>query len=253
MSLATDERVRVYEQPPLRQVAGETIRPGGLELTERALALCDLPPNARVLDVGCGIGATVEHLSAKRQLSAIGVDLSPRLLQEGRERNRSLPLLRAPGERLPLADGSVDAAWAECTLSLMTDLDQALAECRRVLRAGGVLAITDLYARQPDGATELHRLPLSSCLSGALPRQEMMDRVQAQGFEVFLWEDHTEALKRFTAQLILTHGSLASFWCCMAPRAVQAAQDPAVFAGQIEQAIATARPGYFLMISKAVP
>jgi arsenite methyltransferase len=240
-----DERVRVYEQPPLRQVAGETIRPGGLELTERALSVCGLPPGAQVLDVGCGTGTTVEHLIVKHGLSAFGVDLSPCLLAEGRVRNRHLPLLQAPGEGLPLASSSVDAVLAECSLSLMADLGRVLIECRRVLRPGGKLAVTDLYARQPEGANALHRLPLCSCLSGALPQEELAARLQAQGFEVLLWEDHSPALKRFTAQLILAHGSLESFWRQMVPVGAGTAQ--------IGPAIAAARPGYFLLIARALP
>lgn len=252
MSLTPDERVRVYEQPPLRQVAGETIRPGGLELTERAWAFCGLPPGARVVDVGCGTGATVEHLIAEHRTSATGLDPSSRLLQEGRQRNGYLPLIRAPGERLPLVDGCVDAVLAECTLSLMANLDQTLAECYRVLRPGGILAISDLYARQPQGAVDLHRLPLSSCLSGALPRQEWLSRVQAQGFEIRLWEDHTDSLKRFAAQLILTHGSLENFWSCMAPKSALTTLSEPALSGQIAQAVAAARPGYFLMVSECV-
>ena len=39
------------------------MRPGGLELTGRAVTLCDFPSDARLLDVGCGMGSTVEYLA----------------------------------------------------------------------------------------------------------------------------------------------------------------------------------------------
>jgi arsenite methyltransferase len=244
MSTLLNEQVRVYEQDSLRQVTGEAIRPGGLELTERALSLCGLPPGARVLDVGCGACATIEHLITHHGLYATGVDPSSHLLQEGRMRNAHLPLLQATGERLPLASNSMDAVLAECTLSLMADMNRALAECHRVLRPGGLLAATDLYARRPDGAPALHRLPLCSCLSGALPRRELLDRLQAHSFEILLWEDHSNALKRFAAQLILTHGSMENFWCGMLP--------PETGAEEIRQAIAAAHPSYFLLIARAL-
>jgi len=236
-------RVRVYEEGALRQVAGEAIRPGGLELTERAVALLDLPPGARVLDLGCGTGVSVEHLGTRHGMLAIGLDASALLLREGRERQAHLPLLRALGEWLPVASSSMDAVLAECTLSLMTDLDQALAECHRVLRPRGLLAATDLYARQPDGAPALHRLPLCSCLSGALPRQELMGHLRAAGFELVLWEDHTAALRSLAAQLIMAHGSLDSFWRQMVPSGAAAAE--------VGPAIGAARPGYFLLIARA--
>ena len=57
-----DERVRLYEQSPILEVAGEAMRPGGLMLTDRALEFCALPIGSRVLDVGCGPAASIEHL-----------------------------------------------------------------------------------------------------------------------------------------------------------------------------------------------
>ena len=245
MSAMVDDRVRVYELPPLRQVTGEAIRPGGLELTERAVALWDLPPGARVLDLGCGTGASVEHLRTQCGMWATGLDVSALLLREGRERQAHLPLLQASGERLPVAAGSMDAVLAECTLSLMADLDQALAECHRVLRPRGLLAVTDLYARQPDRAATLHRLPLHSCLSGALPREEFAGHLRAAGLEVLIWEDHSGALGSFAAQLIMAHGSLDRFWRQMVP--------PGADVAQIGPAITAARPGYFLLIARALP
>ncbi|MBN1811775.1 MAG: class I SAM-dependent methyltransferase [Anaerolineae bacterium] len=252
MSLA-EERVRVYEAQPLRQVAGQTIRPGGMVLTDRALRMCALPPGAWVLDVGCGTGTTAAHAVASYRARAVGVDLSPSLLQEATALHASLPVLQATGERLPLPGSSVDALLAECVLSLMADLDRALAEWHRVLRPGGALAVTDLYARQPEGAEALHRLPLSSCLSGALPRDEILACLNANRFEVVTWEDHTGALKRFAAELILAHGSLDCFWCRTVRGEDKSEQEQRAVVDQIPQAVAAARPGYFLLIARALP
>ena len=74
MRSASDERVRLYEQSPLLEVAGETIRPGGLELTDRALAYCALPVGSRLLDVGCGPAASSAHLVNHYGFDAIGLD-----------------------------------------------------------------------------------------------------------------------------------------------------------------------------------
>lgn len=95
----------------------------------------------KVLDVGCGtgrlLGALVEHAHAK----AWGVDASEEMLRVARA---SLPaavgLRPGSAEELPFRDG-----WFErVTMSLvvhLVDRPRAFAEARRVLDAGGRLAI----------------------------------------------------------------------------------------------------------------
>ncbi len=235
----TDDRVLLYEQPPLRQVSGGAIRPGGLELTDYALDFCGLPAGTWALDAGCGQGVTVEHLITRRHLHALGVDPSTVLLHGGQGRAASLPLVQGVGEALPIAASSMDVVLAECTLSLM-DMDRALAEFWRVLRPEGWLIVTDLYARQPERMTALHDLPVRSCLGGAVPRATLLERISAQGFTLRLWEDHTQALKVFAARLIWEHGSLAQFWQCALPQT----------GSRLDAAAAEAKPGYYLLIAR---
>ena len=94
----------VYESGPLRDVTGTTIRPGGLTLTDRALEQCSFAAGARLLDVGCGAGASVEHLRNRYGFDARGVDISPTLISEGLDRNPALPLSIAAAEAVPYPD-----------------------------------------------------------------------------------------------------------------------------------------------------
>ena len=236
------ERIRVYEQDEVVEQVGETIRPGGLELTQRALDLCALPGGARLLDVGCGPAASVRWLIERRHLAAVGLDLSARLLRQA-QRPGALPLIQAAGESLPVGDGRFDAVLAECSLSAMSDASRALSEFRRVLRPGGWLILSDVYARNPDGVEALKRLPVDSCLAGAVPQAEVIECVQARGFALRLWEDHTDALKLFAARLIWANGSMLQFWC----RAASCAS-----AADIQAAIEASRPGYYLLVAQAV-
>ncbi|MBN1872604.1 MAG: methyltransferase domain-containing protein [Anaerolineae bacterium] len=235
------EVCRVYEQPVLRQVAGNVLRPGGLALTRHALTVAALPPGARVLDLGCGVGTTTAVCGDEFDLDAVGLDVSAGMLTEAHGQHRTLPLVQAAGARLPFRGGALDAVLAECVLAIIPDLDSALADIRRVLRDGGLLIVSDLYARAPDGVSGLRNLPLASCLRGALSRTDFEAKVMAHGFTLILWEDYTEALKHFTARLILEHGSLANFWQCAAGNS---AAEP------IQQAIRHARPGYFLAVAR---
>ncbi|MBI5565539.1 MAG: class I SAM-dependent methyltransferase [Chloroflexi bacterium] len=238
-----DERVRLYEQSPLLEVAGETIRPGGLALTDRALGLCALPIGSRVLDVGCGPAASSKRLVNHFGFNAIGLDPSEMLLQSGRRRNLHLPLVQSYGEWLPIADNQFDAVLTECSLSVMRETDRALNEFQRVLRADGYLILSDVYARNPAGIEALQYLPIDSCLCGAVSQAQIIDRIESAGFRVLLWEDHTQALKVFTARLIWSNGSLQQFWCRATSRAD---------ASTIQAAIARSKPGYYLLIAQKI-
>ncbi len=226
----------LYESPALRAVTGPAIRPGGLALTERALALCRLPMDALVLDVGCGSGATVAHLRHCHGLRAIGLDLSPTLLAEGRRLDAALPLLQARAERLPLRDARLTAIFSECLLSLVADPAAALADWHRVLAADGFLVVSDLYARAGRWAQQACA-SAPGCLAGAVPRDLLLARMQAAGFDVLLWEDHTPLLKQLAARLVWAHGSLAAFW-----QAAGAGCGGGIPGG--------GRPGYYLMVAR---
>lgn len=230
-----------YEHPGWHAITGGVLRPGGLELTEHALALCGLPVGARVVDVGCGEGASVQYLRGRR-CSALGVDRSAELLRRARQLHPSLPLLLADAHQLPIADHALDAAMAECSLSTMADPGVVLAELRRTLRPGGHLIMSDVYARSPAGAPDLRRLPSDACLAGARSHAQIADLLDAHRFQIAQWEDHSALLRPLAAQLGLTEGPVDQ----SAEREVGAAGADAF---DRYLAIARARPGYFLLIA----
>ena len=226
----------------LRQVTGDTIRPGGLALTERALAVCGLPAGARALDIGCGMGETLKHLVLAHRFSAAGCDLSLRWLQEGRRQLPLLPLVQARAECLPISGESVDVILAECILSVTGHQEQVLLECYRVLREGGFFVVSDLYTRNPDPG--FPQVAQGGCFDGLCSRAQIVETLNAKGFRMVLWEDHSAALKHLAVQLILAHRSPESFWRNTSPG----------FAGADNQKIvAGSRPGYFLLIAQKRP
>ena len=182
-------RAPLYESGLIDGVTGGLLRPGGLALTDRAVACCALPPGSRVLDLGCGTGATVNHLRSSLGLRAVGLDRSAVLLQRARRETAEAPLLRADGAALPLVTGTMDAVLMECVLSVTPNPSAVLAECRRVLAPRGRLAMSDLYDRGA-GCDELF---------GMLGRG---------GFAIQLWEDHSRALTELAARLVMANGAL---------------------------------------------
>jgi len=119
----------------------------------RALAGFDDVPPGRLLDVACGTGLFAAKVRERWPMTpVVGVDLSPEMLEraaerlpraEVSEREPSTAWLVGSAESLPLADGAVDTLVCTNAFHLVQEPIVALAEFRRVLRAGGRLVLVD--------------------------------------------------------------------------------------------------------------
>ena len=59
-----------------------------------------------------------------------------------------------------------NGVFAECTLSLMDDLNLVIEEVSRVLKKDGWFVITDVYAKNPQFTDKLNALSVNSCMRG---------------------------------------------------------------------------------------
>ncbi|WP_421899345.1 DVU_1556 family methyltransferase [Maridesulfovibrio sp.] len=202
----------LWEKSILRDTAGNTLRPGGFSLTDRAITLTGLPVNSRVLDVGCGLGATVNHLRTKHGFKACGMDYSPRQLADA---PADLLLTRADGSELPFADSSFDAIFCECVLSLMPDKEQTISEFKRVLTKGGKLIISDLYQRK----NGQFQCPDGSCASSPLYLKRIEQILKENGMHITTIEDYSRLLVELAAKLVFAGEKIPSRGqnCCDRP------------------------------------
>ena len=92
----------------------------------------------RILDVGCGTGATLRVLSEFG--TVVGIDSSQDALRFSRRRGE-FGLVQARGEALPAQSESVDVITALDLLEHIPDDAAAVAEMARVLRPGGILLV----------------------------------------------------------------------------------------------------------------
>ena len=114
-----------------------------------AVAQSLVTPGSRVLDVAGGT-ADLARLFAQRVGSSgkvVVTDINAAMLRRGRDRlldsGLTLPVVQCDAERLPFASGYFDCVSVAFGLRNMTHKDLALAEMRRVLRAGGRLLVLE--------------------------------------------------------------------------------------------------------------
>jgi ubiquinone/menaquinone biosynthesis C-methylase UbiE len=115
---------------PLAQVVAEAV---------------DAAPGDRVLDVGCGSGVLSRELARRvaPDGSVVGSDLGEGMLAVARGYASAIPIsyVQADAEQLPFADGEFSVVTCQQALQFFPGRLVALAEFRRVLAAGGRLAV----------------------------------------------------------------------------------------------------------------
>ena len=99
-----------------------------------------------ILDLGCGTGWFTRKLAARYPGATItGADLAPGMLEQARTTGpNTADWLNADAEQLPLADQSVDLIFSNLMIQWSPRPEVILAECRRVLKPGGVMAVSTL-------------------------------------------------------------------------------------------------------------
>ena len=116
-----------------------------------------LEPGA-VLDLGAGTGHAALALKRRYPASTVlAVDLAESMLREARRRQtlfRRFQRVCADAAALPLRSASVELVFSSLMLQWCDVPDGVFAECRRVLRPGGLLSFTTFG---PDTLVELRR------------------------------------------------------------------------------------------------
>jgi ubiquinone/menaquinone biosynthesis C-methylase UbiE len=105
-----------------------------------------------VLEIGVGPGANFAHYDPTRVSKVYALEPNPGMLRlaEG-ERHRThldIMFLDLPGERIPLADASVDTVVSTFTLCTIPGVAEALRGVRRVLKPSGKLVFFE-HGRSP--------------------------------------------------------------------------------------------------------
>ncbi len=112
------------------------------------LRLCGDLSGRRILDLGCGDGGYTLLAAKKGASAAVGLDISPEMLDAARSRadadGMQIGWCRASIDALPFAGNVFDLIIAVTVLCFRDEPGAALKEAARVLRPGGSFVIGEL-------------------------------------------------------------------------------------------------------------
>lgn len=141
------------------------------------------PANGTYLDFGSGIGASVRPFQeVLPQAKLLCADVSVKSLDESRILNGTAPeYLLLAGGRIPLADATLDGAFACCVFHHIPPADHfaTLAEIRRVLRPRAPLMIYEHNSYNPLTVHAVNTCPLdqNAVLIKARPLRRLCEQV----------------------------------------------------------------------------
>jgi ubiquinone/menaquinone biosynthesis C-methylase UbiE len=175
---------RVHDEVLMRYYGCGLVMPGALE-------------GARVLDLGCGAGRDVYALAqlVGPKGRVVGVDMTPEQLAVARKHQAwhaeafgfdNVAFHEGFIEKLddlPLEPESFDVIVSNCVINLATDKAAVLRGAHRLLKPGGEMYFSDVYADRrvpPEMARD--EVLYGECLSGALYWNDFLALAKAAGF-----------------------------------------------------------------------
>lgn len=154
------------------------------------VTLAALEPGQTVLDLGSGGGIDC-FLAAKKvgeEGRVIGVDMTAEMIDLARRNKEKMGAENVEFrlgeiEHLPVSDNSVDVIISNCVVNLSPDKPQVFREAFRVMKPGGLLAVSDILTEAPMPEAFLKNMDSwGACISGALPEAEYVAAIEAAGF-----------------------------------------------------------------------
>ncbi|MFH0943221.1 MAG: arsenite methyltransferase [Candidatus Beckwithbacteria bacterium] len=154
------------------------------------VAIASLKEGEVVLDLGSGAGFDAFLASPRvgKTGKVIGVDMTDEMLEKARENAKksnytNVEFRKGDIENLPVDDNSVDVIISNCVINLAPDKEKVFKEAYRVLKKGGRLMISDVVLTKPlpeelKNDEEL----LVGCVSGAILKQDYLDKLKKTGF-----------------------------------------------------------------------
>ena len=181
----------------------------GVMATEELATVLQPKATDHLLDIGCGIGGPARWIAGKYGCRVTGVDLTAEFCEAARELNGlcgladRVEILHGSALSLPVPGNSFDRAYSQAALMNISDKRGVFQEAHRVLRPGGLLALSPLAGAGPAGEPR-YPLPwaVTADISFLATPDEIRGDLLAAGFEIVFVRDASVALAAALAPVL---------------------------------------------------
>lgn len=184
----TDERMRREFNEWAEAGKGEEMEAHHISITQQTLALMNLQPGDRVLDLGCGAGWASRLLAERvqggeRPGKVIGLDVSDEMIRRARANCKdhdNIMFVVGSAQEIPWEENSFDKVLSVESFYYYGDQGRALDELLRVMAPGGELYILiNLYK---DNHYSLRWVEELNVPVQARSEQEYLDMLKGHGY-----------------------------------------------------------------------
>jgi len=188
-SSTADERLREEFNQWAEQGKGEEMEHHHISITEQTLAMMNLKPGDKVLDLGCGAGWASRLMAdavndAERPGQVIGLDVSDEMIRRARSASKdhdNLMFIVGSAQQVPWEENYFDKVLSVESFYYYADQDRALAELFRVMAPLGELYILiNLYRDNHYSLRWVEELKVPVQVRS---EQEYIDLLRAHTFE----------------------------------------------------------------------
>ena len=178
----------------------ETPEEATAELVRLVAERLDLSPGLKLVDIGCGYGATAAQLAAEEKVAVTGFTLSEAQWRIAAARTGDLTFHRRDWLDNGLPGAAFNRAYAIESSEHMVDKARFFSEAWRVLRPGGRLVVCAWLSRTAPNRVEIRHLLEPICREGRLPsmgaREDYEGLAADAGFLPLRYDDISSEVRR---------------------------------------------------------
>jgi tocopherol O-methyltransferase len=122
-----------------------------IQLVEHLAKTAGIATGCKILDVGCGMGASSIYLAGHYQAQVTGITISPVQVEMARraaaEQNVTAKFLVMDAEAMDFEEESVDVLWSVESISHYKDVRSFFSTAAKLVKPSGIVAVIDWFRR----------------------------------------------------------------------------------------------------------